>query len=262
MKYIYLSFLLLLSGAVHAAAGGINSVGSGLIIAPTKLIFKPGEAKSQVLTLINGGDEEATFRITSIYKKLNTDGSFSEIPVKEAENPLGNFLRFSPRQVTIAAGKSQTVRVMLRSASRFKEKEFAGRLLFRAIPDIKESTVTSDSESKEAGFILTALYGVSIPVLYWPEGVTASTTYTNLTKEIVGNKVNISLDLIREGTKSSYQDISVSWKNPDGKIIFLSALKGAAVYYPQTQRQITIESDATLINKAGQPMIELTDVAL
>lgn len=260
MKYFFLSFLMLMSGFTHA---GLNTVGGGLIVAPTRLIFKSGEAKSQVLNLINNGNKEATYRITAIYKTLNSDGSFSEIPVENVENPLGKMLRFSPRQVTIAPNKTQTVRVMLRSTSRFTGKEFAARLLFRAIPDTKESTAAQEAkESKEIGFNLTALYGVSIPVLYWPEGTSSSVSYSNTTHKITQDKLNISFDLMREGTKSSYQTISISWKNPDGKVIFLQKINNTAIYYPQTKRTISIEADKKLVNKAGKPIIELEPVIL
>ncbi len=257
MKRNLLLFILgLLSNLVNAE---VNVVGGGLIVSPTKVIFKQGEPKSQKLLLINRGDKPATYRITSVYKVLNADGSYSEIPFEQADNPLGNLLRFSPRQVTVLPGKPQHVRVMLRSTARLKDKEFAGRLLFRAIPDAEESTITLDAAEKKAGFNLTALFGISVPILYWPEETVASVTYKNLTKKTVNNKMKISFDLIRVGNKSSYMDIKVSWKNPDGNLIFLKDIKNAAVYYPQTQRKITLESDLDLINKAGQPIVTLTE---
>ena len=261
MKYNYLSLLLLalISNLTHAA---VSVIGGGLVIAPTKVIFKQGESKSQTLNLINRGDNPTTYRILSIYKKSNPDGSFTEIPAEQAENSLGNLLRFSPRQVTVLPGKTQKVRVMLRSTARLKEKEFAGRLLFRAIPDIEETTAISESEEKKAGFNLTALYGVSVPILYWPKETNISIAYKNLKHETLDNKVKINFDLIREGNKSSYQDIKLSWKNPDGQVVFLKEIKNMAVYYPQTLRKITLESDVNLINTAGQPIIELSEVKL
>lgn len=261
MKNFYLALLLLTIFPILTHAG-VSVIGSGLVIAPTKVIFKQGESKSQTLSLINRGNQPTTYRILSIYKKSNPDGTFTEIPNDQADNSLGNLLRFSPRQVTVLPGKTQKVRVMLRSTARLKDKEFSGRLLFRAIPDVKETTVILESEEKKAGFNLTALFGVSIPILYWPENTNASTTYTNLKNEIIGNKVKISFDLIREGNKTSYQDIKISWKNPDGQLILLQEIKNMAIYYPQTQRKIAIESKVNLINNAGQPIIELLEVEL
>ncbi len=261
MKYNYLP-LLLLALIPNLTQAAVSVIGGGLVIAPTKVIFKQGESKSQTLNLINRGDKPTTYRILSIYKQSNQDGSFTEIPTDQAENSLGNLLRFSPRQVTVLPGKTQKVRVMLRSTARLKDKEFAGRLLFRAIPDIEETTVISESEEKKAGFNLTALYGVSIPVLYWPEQTNASVVYKNLKNEILDNKVKISFDLIRSGNKSSYQDIKLSWKNPNGQIILLKEIKNMAVYFPQTQRKISVEAGLNLINKAGQPIIELSEVKL
>ncbi len=251
---------MLVSSFSHA---GIVPVGAGLVIAPTKLIFKSGESKSQTLTLINNGSKKATYRITSIYKILNKDGSFSEIPMDQAENPLGKLLRFSPRQVTIDPDKSQKVRVMLRSTSRFKEKEFSARLLFRAIPELEESTAeVEDTDKDKLGFKLTALYGISLPVLYWPEETSSSVSYTNASHKTTKDKLNISFDLIREGTRSSYQHIRISWKNPDGKIIFLQKISDIALYYPQTERTVTLEIDKNLVNTAGNPVIELESIDL
>ena len=259
MKYFILTLLTLISGFAHAE---VTPVGAGLVIAPTKLIFKSGEAKSQTLTLINNGDKKATYRITPIYKTLNPDGSFSEIPMEEADNALGSLLRFSPRQVTIDPDSSQKVRVMLRSTSRFKEKEFSARLLFRAIPEIEESTAESDIEKDKLGFKLTALYGISLPVLYWPEGSSSSSSYENISHNTTKDKLNISFDLMREGTRSSYQNISISWKNPDGKVIPLQKINDIAIYYPQTKRIMEIEVDKGLTNTAGTPVIELENTEL
>ena len=260
MKYPFLSLLILVS---NFSLAEVVPVGAGLVIAPTKLIFKSGETKSQTLTLINNGSKKATYRITSIYKTLNKDGSFSDLPEDKVENPLGKSLRFSPRQVTIDPGKSQKVRVMLRSTSRFTEKEFSARLLFRAIPEIEESTAElEDADKNKLGFKLTALYGISLPVLYWPEETSSSASYTNISHKIVDDKLNISFDLVREGTRSSYQHINISWKNPNGKIIFLQKISDIALYYPQTERTVDLDIDKSLVNAAGNPVIELDPVDL
>lgn len=247
-------FLWIFSTSLYAGV-----VGSGLMVAPTKLVFKEGESTSASLTLVNNGKEPATYRIRSIYKKMNTDGTFAEVDKKEAQNALGRKLRFSPRQVTIQPGRSQKVRVTLRSTGVLKGQEFSTRLLFTATP-VLEGKPSSTSQSEEGKFSLklTALFGISIPVLYWPENTHAEVTHSHTRSEFVDNMLHVSFDMQLNGNRSSYQNIDVQWQNPNGDIIEVGSVKGLYLYYPQTERHVTLKFKNPSVDPAGKAIVTLT----
>lgn len=252
--YVFI-FLWIISTALHAA----GVVGSGLMVAPTKLVFKEGKSTSASLTLINNGKEAATYRIRSIYKKMNTNGSFTEIDIKDAQNALGRKLRFSPRQVTIQPGQSQKVRVTLRSTGVLKGQEFSTRMLFTATPLVEEKPSEDKPQDKDKFSIkLTALFGVSIPVLYWPEGIQSKVTYNNVSSEMIENTLNVSFDMQLIGNKSSYQNVEVRWQNPDGQTVEVGSVKGLYMYYPQTERHVTLKFTNPSIDPKGTALVTLT----
>lgn len=253
--YVFI-FLWIVSTSLHAA--GI--VGSGLMVAPTKLIFKEGEATSSSLTLINKGKKPATYRIRAIYKKMDTNGSFTEIDAKNAQNSLARKLRFSPRQVTIQPGQSQKVRVTLRSTGVLKGQEYSTRMLFTAIPLVEEKPSKEVPQDKNKFSIkLTALFGVSIPVLYWPEGIQSKVTYNNVRSKIIDDTLKVSFDMQLIGNKSSYQNVDIRWQNPDGKILDVGSVKGLYFYYPQTERHVTLTFKETSLNPKGKVLVSMTE---
>ena len=85
-----------------------------LSLFPTRLVLEKNQRAAQV-ELMNSGTEPETYRIRLVNRRMGENGEFIAI---EAPGPGEQFadslLRYSPRQVTIAPGTSQTVRLLLR----------------------------------------------------------------------------------------------------------------------------------------------------
>jgi P pilus assembly chaperone PapD len=85
-----------------------------LMLYPTRIVFEKNQRAAQI-ELINNGSKAATYRISLVNRRMTEDGRFE---AAEAAAPGERFaddmLRFSPRQVRLEPGTTQTVRVMLR----------------------------------------------------------------------------------------------------------------------------------------------------
>ena len=109
-----------------------QSVLAQLSVSPKRVIFE-GRERSQELLLLNTGDTSKTYRIHFKQLLMTEQGGFAavESPAFSASQAV----RFSPRQVTLAPGSSQTVRLLLRKPKGFADGEYRSHLTFSELPD-------------------------------------------------------------------------------------------------------------------------------
>ena len=97
----------------QGAAGAfvMTTVGGGLLVAPTRLVFE-GRVRNAELSLVNTGSDITTYRIEFVRLRMREDGSFENV---DAAGPGERFsdelVRYSPRQVTLEPGVPQAIRL-------------------------------------------------------------------------------------------------------------------------------------------------------
>ena len=158
---LFILFILGLSGISQA----------NLIVTPTRVIFE-GRTHSQELTLIHQGDREATYRISFLHYRMKQDGSLEEIKEPKANEQItfaDEFIRYSPRQITLKPGEKQTVRLMVRKPKDLAPGEYRSHVLFKEIapPDLGVNVEkgSKGADDKSISFTLIPLFAVSIPVV-------------------------------------------------------------------------------------------------
>src|SRR5690606_39210727 len=112
------------------------------------------------------GIESTTYRLALVNRRMSETGGFTDIDQPlPGEQFADEMLRFSPRQVTLAPGASQTVRIMVRKPSNLAEGEYRSHLLFSQQPQATGSnSIETRKDAKKIGVVITALIGASIPV--------------------------------------------------------------------------------------------------
>lgn len=117
--------LLLLSGLARA----------DLMLFPTRIVLEKNQRAAQV-ELINQGRSPETYRINLVNRRMSETGEFIPVgtpgPGEQFADPL---LRYSPRQVTIAPGGSQTVRILLRKPAELAAGEYRSHLQFDRVAE-------------------------------------------------------------------------------------------------------------------------------
>lgn len=221
--------------------------GGQLMISPTRVVFE-GRDRAAQINIINTGDATETYRISFIEKRMTVNGNFIDIKkgeAKDGENFSSKMIRFSPRQVVLPPGKSQTIRLMLRRSKNIEVGEYRSHLYFKIIP--KKSSKSIDKlvgeASKQVKIELTPIIGVTIPIIVRHGNTKATAQVTDLKLILPTEKdvlTKVSLRISRQGNQSIYGDLTATYISKNGDEQILGRANGVAVYTPNSHRNVIL----------------------
>jgi P pilus assembly chaperone PapD len=240
MKHFSGKGLVLSVLALAAAAAGLSSPArADLLLTPQRIVFEEQD-RAATLALVNNGDTTETYRIS--WKQLHQlpNGQYSEIQTPgPGEQFADEMIRYSPRQITLAPGEQQTVRLMLRKPDNLAAGEYRSHLAFTAEPRQIEGPSAKGGGAKNVGVQIAFVYGVSIPVIVRQGKLDASATLA-ITLKPSSAGYDIAAMIGRKGTESLYGDLVVEYQPPSGKPVQLQEVDGVSVLLPNEQRSTTI----------------------
>lgn len=249
MKKFFAGLLFLsMAGLICTFSTPVLAQGD-LMIFPRRVVFE-GKQKSQDLHLTNTGQDSANFVVSIVEIKMNDDGSFETITEAEpGQNFAEPYLRFFPRNVVLAPGETQVVKIQLTKTSQLLEGEYRSHIYFRAVPDVKplgEAETIDDSTS--IGVVLTPIFGITIPAIIRVGTSTTKVSFSDLSVSMLNDTTPVlNLTFNRSGNMSVYGDVAITYVSPQGKETEIGTVKGIAVYTPGTVRKAKIPLD----NKQG-----------
>lgn len=215
-----------------------------LMLHPTRLVFEKNQRAAQ-LDLINNGQETATYRISLVNRRMSETGEFSGVDTPAPNEQFADgMLRYSPRQVTLAPGAGQVVRVMLRKPAGLAPGEYRSHLMFERVPKARAQTSIEDrSSDSELEIKLTPLIGVSIPLIIRHGETSAVATISNveLQHPADGQPAMVVFELRRSGNRSIYGDLAVTFTPDNGAEQRVAGAGGVAVYTPNPLRRIKMQ---------------------
>jgi P pilus assembly chaperone PapD len=218
----------------------LEAVAQGnLVIIPRRVVFD-GSAKSQDITLANGGADTAKYLISLVEMRMKDDGSFEQITTPDPDQKFADkYLRFYPRTVTLAPKESQLIKMQIVRTENLEPGEYRSHIYFRAVPKTKPlgaNETPQDSSSFSA--TLSAVFGITIPVIIRVGDTHAEVTLTNVAVERVSDTLTtFKMTINRTGNASTYGDVEVNYVAPDGKMTPVADVKGLAVYTPNAIRR-------------------------
>ncbi|MFV0643479.1 MAG: molecular chaperone [Sphingomonadaceae bacterium] len=225
---------VLLSGFIPVCA----SAQGDLLIAPTRVVMD-GRRSTEVI-LSNIGADEAVYRIELTLRRMNSDGSLSEIPEGEetdAEKQALEMIRYAPRRMTLPPGQPQAVRISARPPADMPDGEYRVHMSFKAIPRPRPLTA-EDSGTNGVSVRLIPVYGVTIPVIVRKGPVEADITLSEARIARSGKGGDeLHFHLTRSGTASAYGEIAVM--KPDSTEILYS-VRGLAIYPELDARDVIL----------------------
>jgi hypothetical protein len=212
-----------------------------LMLFPTRVVFEKNQRSTQV-DLVNNGAEPATYRISLVNRRMSETGELQPADTpREGELFASDMVQFSPRQVTLQPGTSQTVRVMVRKPAELAPGEYRSHLQFQRMPEAKGATSVEakGADPKEIGITLTALVGASIPVIVRQDDTSASVSLSHLELQPpgAGAPALLALQFERSGNRSVYGDLAVSFTPTGGAEQVVARAAGVAVYTPNALRR-------------------------
>ncbi len=217
-----------------------------LTLTPTRVVFE-GRMRTAQVSLVNRGTAATTYRVTFIQKRMHEDGHFEELAEPgPGQRFADRLIRYSPRQVVLGPGESQTVRLMLRKPADLAAGEYRSHLLFQAVPPEEAGIDVESLElgSDEIGIRLMPIFRITIPVIVRHGELEASARLAEVSLER-GAEENVApvlaLSLERRGSRSLCGDLTVTWIPEDGTpAAVVGEVKGFAVYASSTVRNVRL----------------------
>jgi len=230
-----------------------------LMLFPTRVVFEKDQRSAQV-ELVNQGKTPETYRISVVNRRMGEAGEFIVITEPgPGEQFAESMLRYSPRQVTIPPGTSQTVRILLRKPADLAPGEYRSHLQFDRVADATAGSSVEEmakDNAKGVGVVLSALVGASIPVIVRHGDTQAQVGLSNLSwvPPTGTTAASAAFEIHREGNRSVYGDVIIGLTPKGGaNMIELGKAAGVAVYVPNAVRRAKMSlviPDGTNLNGA------------
>ena len=208
----------------------------------TRIVMEKNQRAAQV-ELMNNGTAPETYRINLVNRRMGETGEFIAI---EAPGPGDQFadplLRYSPKQVTVQPGTSQTVRILLRKPADLATGEYRSHLQFDRVADAAGASSVEQVRTpgdNGIGVVITALVGASIPVIVRQGDTQASATLSDLALLPAAGDTAPALSFVinRSGNRSLYGDLTVRFTPKGGQPVDLAKAGALAVYVPNALRR-------------------------
>jgi P pilus assembly chaperone PapD len=150
-----------------------------------------------------------------IYTPDGTDSMLNEKAVAPEYKPADPYLQFSPRQVIIKPGESQTIRILVRRPADLPQGEYRSNILIQPEP-LEEAKVPDTLPEPGMSGILKVRTHASIPIIL-RQGATAvdfTVSNANITQSEGKNIVN--LQIANNSTRSIYMIPHLDCVGPSG----------------------------------------------
>ena len=241
----FLPFLLSVRTVLAALALclGVPLTWADLTLYPTRIVLEKNQRAAQV-ELMNNSTTAETYRITLVNRRMSETGEFISIETPGPGDQFADaFLRYSPKQVTVPPGGSQTVRILVRKPADLAPGEYRSHLEFNRVADTTSASSIDQArnpDDKTIGVTITALVGASMPIIIRHRDTQASVTLSEMVLRPAGRDSGPALDfqINRSGTRSVYGDLTVTFTPKAGKPVDLSKANALAVYTPNALRRV------------------------
>lgn len=213
-----------------------------LMLYPTRIVIDDKQRSGQV-QLVNRGTQPETYRIGLFNSKMSETG---EIMVAEPEVSDAAFaqdmLVYTPRQVTLQPGESQTVRMSVRRPPDLATGEYRSHLRFSRVADSSGGTSVENAANPDPGkvaIVLQALIGASIPVIirHGPTSATIRLEALALSSSKPDTQPVLSAVFHRSGNRSVYGDLTATYIAPGKRPVQVGKVSGIAIYVPNAMRR-------------------------
>ena len=221
-----------------------------LLVAPTRLVLD-GRKGAEII-VNNIGEEPATYRISVEFRRMTENGDLVDVAdPTDSDKKAEDMIIYAPRKIVLAPHEPQSIRIAARPPQGLPDGEYRVHMLFRAIPPANPVDQQSADAQKGVRFRLTPVYGVTIPVIVRLGNLEASAGIANVHLEDKDGVPAVGLDLVRQGTRSTYGEVRVTkagFKEP------IADAKGVAIYTEIGTRHVSIPVPADKKSEATGPV--------
>ena len=218
---------------------------ANLLISPTRISFDERQRTAKV-TVINTGDKYQTYRVLWSEKQAQPTGGYIQLAEPTNES-LSTMARLSPKQMRLAPGEKQTVKIAIRKPKNLVSGEYRSHLLFQALP--------GENTNKTSSIKVNMIMSYSIPILLRKDMQQPNVVIEQA--QLVLNNSNkrpqFLLNINREGKFSSYGKLSAYFVDGDNEQVKIAEIGNLSIYPEVNNAFVTLSlfSDKNL-DKTGK----------
>lgn len=222
-----------------------SAVSADLMLYPTRVVVSGSQRSGQV-QVANRGTGTQTYRISIVNRRMTEAGEINEVEEPQAgEQYADSMLMYTPRQITLKLGETQTVRVSVRKPAELADGEYRSHMQFDQVLAAEGASNLEDAAKQEPGkmsLMVQTLIGTSIPVIVRHGQTSATVSLSDL--EVVPAEKEAGPFLFfrfnRQGNQSVYGDVVAIYTPAGGQSLEVSRVNGLAVYVPNITRTARI----------------------
>ncbi len=234
--------LLALPLAVSAAESGR----AGLLLLPTRIELTERDRNVELL-IKNNGTARGLYRVEVADMEMPEEGPIQAIEEgKPAPYSVKEFTRVSPRRIILEPDQTQAVRIIVRKPSNLEDGEYRSHVKVTIVEnnvDKQGNPAELKANSKNVTVQVKARFSMAIPLIMRQGNPKVSMKIGETKLRSEGDTLYLDTELLREGDRSAYGDVKVTYKAPDGKETVLQFKPGLAVYRPTPKRKLAIDLD-------------------
>jgi len=217
VSYAMVAWLPLLAQNAPAVSPSENPApaeggGGDLSVLPVRVVLE-GRDRSAEIMLRNSGKVPATYRVLLTEMEMDENGDLRAHQKIEGELSAADVIRYSPRQVELAPGETQTVRVQVRKPEDLPPGEYRSHMLFQAVPPAAVPGTLQPGGDHTLSFKISTVMGISIPIIVRHGEIPCHPSITDLRfwkPEKADAPHVLSLHLNQEGKRSLVADFRAS----------------------------------------------------
>ena len=232
MKYITIVFLVLVTFS--------QSVNANLLVSPTRLSFE-GRDRVKELILINVTDRTRSYRIEWEQNTVDNYGNYKTISDGDVRFASSNYIRYSPRQVTLQPGERQVVKLMLRRKADMDLPEYRSHLKMTALPILKDESQGEVAEG--IGFKIDIMTSYTIPVIIRTTPISAKTSIEGVKVRVSNSgEAKFEINIAKTGATSVSGEIEVAFLDGDtGAESIVGILRGVNIFHEANSRILSVQ---------------------
>ena len=241
-----------------AALFCIFNADANLLVTPTRAELDNASHRSSVFSLVNKGSSTARYNIYFEDKVQLTEGGYRT--VEDSKAVLSQFVRYSPRRVTLEPEQGTRVRMAVRLPKNTPVAEYRSYIVFHQIPLTPIIlSKASDDNADTFSLSVTAYMRISIPVILRVGDLNGEVTIDTVTDEKAQASLNVTLT--RQGQRSTYGDIELFVENITEGLVHLESVgsaKNAAIYTELNKRSFQVKLSREL-KKGTEVIVRYTE---
>lgn len=231
---IFMVFLVMVVTFTIAPFQDANAIRVSL----KRVVFE-GPKRSEILTIINNSAEEQTYRLGWRKYKMDEYKSLRAVPEGEDASDVlwaDKMIRYAPRRITVPAGASQQIRLLLRRPGDMQEAEYRSHLWIVTESKPEKFDITNEDDSGQS-IKLAVQPAISLPIFVRHGSLDSNANITDASMSAKPNGLNVKFTLNREGNSSIYGDLDFVCKD-SGLDKVLKQVRGISVYPEITKRYL------------------------